>query len=73
MEKILKSKLKKTCKFTRKKISNKKRMVGTKVASVWVKPGDVTDCLAGVESLIHSAFFRHFPGLPVVQSFSDIW
>ena len=50
MEKILKSRLK-ICTFTRKKISNKKMMVGTKVATVWVEPRDVTDCLAGVESL----------------------
>ena len=42
MEKILKSRLK-MCKFTIKKISNKRRMVGTKVAIVWVEPRDVTE------------------------------
>ena len=26
-------------------------MVGTKVATVWVEPGDVTDCHASLESL----------------------
>ena len=50
MEKILKSRFK-MCKFTIKKISNKKRMVGTKVATIWIEPGDVTDCFASVESL----------------------
>ena len=42
MENILKSILK-MCKFTRKKRSNKRRMVCTKLATVWVEPGDVTE------------------------------
>ena len=42
MGKILKSRLK-MCKFTGKKRSNKRRMVCTKLATVWVEPGDLTE------------------------------
>ena len=42
MEKILKSRFK-MCMFTRKRRSNKRRTVCTKVATVWVEPGDLTE------------------------------
>ena len=56
MKKILKSRFK-MCKFTRKKRSNR-RTVCTKMATVWVEPGDVTEtALLVLNPYLHSALF----------------